>query len=63
MNNEPLYSAFKHVITKIHGIPVNDSDIEKVTTLMHSLLEGTPKFKKLDFTPIEIAGIFQIKEK
>ena len=63
MNNEPLYSMFKHIITQIHGIPTNDSDIEKVTTLMHPLLEGIPNLKQLDFKSVETAGIIQIEEK
>ena len=63
MNNEPLYSMYKHIITQIHGIHTDDSDIEKIKTVMDPLLQGISKLKQLDFGSVETAGIIQIEEK
>jgi hypothetical protein len=63
MNNEPLYSMYKHIITQIHGISTADSDIKKVKTVMDPLLQGISKLKQLDFESVETAGIIQIEEK
>lgn len=63
MDREALFSIYKHIITQTHGVPAEDADLEKVAILMHSLREGTPPFRRLDFKSVEVAGILQIKEK
>lgn len=62
MVNEKLSLILRHIITEIHGIPASDTDIERVSTLMATLLDGIAKLKKLDFASVEAAGILQVKE-
>lgn len=62
MSKEQLRETLRYIITEIYTIPANDTDLDRVTTQMHTLLAGITLLKRLDFSPVETAGILQLEE-
>lgn len=61
MYNEHLHAVLRYIITEIHHIAASEEDLNHLTAQMSTLLEGIVALKRLDFQPVEIAGIQQIE--